>query len=162
LNKKLLVAGLILFLCFGGIYYARYRIPPTVSFSNLLLKRLDGSDFSSKSLTNQRTIIQFFATWCPDCRRELPKLIEHFEFLKTKKIHLLLISDEPESVLKSFKERYLIPYDIVVLSKSFKEIGIYTLPTTYFIQSDGTVAFQKTGHVEFSQRFVNEQFDGFE
>ncbi len=158
-NKRIL-GVLILILSIAGIYqYKKFHTPPEIQFSDLLLKRLDGSSFSFRSLSGKHLVIQFFATWCADCRRELPDLVKHVAYLESKNIKILLLSDESVTTLKSFQERYSLPIEILILPGSFKENGVYTLPTAYLICSNGSIVYQKTGALNWSQQFIDEQFD---
>jgi peroxiredoxin len=159
-RSKVLTGLLILVLGLFVIYqYRKFRIPPEIPFSNLSLTRLDGSSFSFKSLTGKHLVIQFFATWCGDCRRELPELTQQAKYLDSKNVEVLLISDEPGNTLKSFQERYGLPFEILILQGGFKQNQIYTLPTAYLICSDGKVVYQKTGAISWTQPFIAEQFD---
>ena len=110
-----------------------------VAVPELTLKTLDGRTLSSRDWKGKVTLVNFWATWCPPCREEIPDLIKLQERYKD---HLQIIgvsSDEgsPGDVAK-FAAEHRMNYPIVMetpeLVKAFP--GIFALPTTFVIDQD--------------------------
>ncbi|RDW19575.1 cytochrome C biogenesis protein [Oceanobacillus arenosus] len=105
------------------------------------LEAADGSLFKLSDLRGKKVILNFWATWCPPCKEEMPAMQQFYD-----NYH-----DEIEVIAINFKEKdkkvrdfindsvytYTIPMDVEgVISK---EYGVYTIPTTYFIGTDGII-----------------------
>ena len=110
-----------------------------VAVPELTLKTLDGRTLNSRDWKGKVTLVNFWATWCPPCREEIPDLIKLQERYKD---HLQIIgvsSDEgsPNDVAK-FAAEHRMNYAIVMetpeLVKAFP--GIFALPTTFVIDQD--------------------------
>ena len=55
---------------------------PTVSFGT----SLDGKDLSVKDFAGQYLVLDFWATWCPDCRKDVPALVEAYKRFASDKV----------------------------------------------------------------------------
>ena len=57
----------------------------------------DGTRFDPKTVEGKPTLIYFWASWCPICRRELPMLEKRFQSYKDKGLNVIAINfrDEP-------------------------------------------------------------------
>lgn len=110
-----------------------------VAVPELTLKTLDGRRLSSKDWKGKVTLVNFWATWCPPCREEIPDLIKLQERYKD---HLQIIgvsADEgsPDEVAKFAAEHgmnYAIVMETPELTKAFP--GVFALPTTFVIDQD--------------------------
>jgi len=170
MRKALIAAVAIVALGVSGFFAARYtrRVSeqitappehggtmPTVKFAKnpvavpaLTLKTLDGRTLNSSNWKGKVTLVNFWATWCPPCREEIPDLIK----LQDKyKDHLQIIgvsSDEgsPADVAK-FAAEHRMNYPIVMetpeLAKAFP--GIFALPTTFVIDQDAMIVQKHVG-----------------
>ena len=124
------------------------------NFSKIKANALDGSkiDFIADGQSN--TIVLFFATWCIDCRRELPVLQSHSALLNKLNTKVYLISDEDINTLTPFSTRLEAPFQLLKLEGSFKESGIYTLPTAFLYCKDGSIHLNKTGAIDWTEGYL--------
>ena len=138
----------------GYFLYNRYRVAPEIVFSEIKAIALDGSkiDFIADGQSN--TIVLFFATWCIDCRRELPVLQSHSALLNKLNTKVYLISDEDINTLTPFSTRLEAPFQLLKLEGSFKESGIYTLPTAFLYCKDGSIHLNKTGAIDWTEGYL--------
>jgi peroxiredoxin len=95
------------------------------------------SDYRGKNL-----IVNFWATWCPPCRAEIPHFIQLREQESTDTLAMLAISTEDVNALKKFVKAAKINYTVASLGN--KELPgpfaiIEYIPTTFFIQPDGRI-----------------------
>ena len=136
-------------LAIAGTYqYRKYRIAPDLPKEGFNLEALRGEPITIHPGQNGAMIVKFFATWCIDCRRELPDLKAKAELFKRYNVQVILLSDEARDDLSFFAEREALPFPIYRLPKKFKEYGIYTLPTTYFYSKNGGTNRRYTGNYE--------------
>lgn len=97
-------------------------------------------------------IINFWATWCPPCREELPSMNRAWEKVKDDGIEMLAINvGEDEDTIFAFSGEYPIDFT-VLLDESGEEINnwpIKGLPTTFVIDPDGKLIYQAIGGREW-------------
>jgi len=112
-----------------------------------------GKDFSLKDLSSKKVhlsdfkgkvvLINFFATWCPPCRLEIPELVEIYNQNKKKGLIILGVSLDMEKapfVLKGFVRDMKIPYPILIGTQEVAErYEVSGIPTTVVINKDGKI-----------------------
>lgn len=59
--------------------YATNLLKPGTDAPDINLKTIDGKQFSLKSLRGKYVVLDFWASWCPDCRKDIPKVKEMYE-----------------------------------------------------------------------------------
>jgi thiol-disulfide isomerase/thioredoxin len=109
---------------------------------------LDGRAISSESLRGKVTIVNFWATWCPPCRAEIPDLIA----LQNKyhdQLQIIGVSQDetgPELVRK-FAAEQRMNYPIVMSTPELERIftGIYALPTSFIIDRNAQIVQKHVG-----------------
>ena len=113
------------------------------------LAQMDGTTLSSSALAGKIVVVDFWATWCPPCREEIPGYIEMQRELEAAGVVIVGISLDKAgpSVVKPFAEKYGINYPLVmgdqVVVAAFG--GIEAIPTTFVIDRDGKVRHRKVG-----------------
>ena len=144
-NRPILIAGIAIAILVGGFFYNKYRIAPKLQFESLQLKTLTGLKVSPVAFKGEKVFLNFFATWCGPCIRELPSLEAAQEALRNEPVHFFLISDEPVSVLKRFEQTYGTRLTILHSEKKLPDLKIVTVPTSYLLNGKGETVFKKTG-----------------
>jgi len=96
-------------------------------------------------------LVDFWATWCEPCKKEMPYLEEIYQEYKDKGLECLVITIdsskklEPQ-ILKDVEHldvTYPIPWDLESSVKSF--YGIQAIPVTYLIDKNGKIRYEHTG-----------------
>ncbi|HKY20785.1 MAG TPA: TlpA disulfide reductase family protein, partial [Vicinamibacterales bacterium] len=100
------------------------------------------------------TIFNFWATWCPPCRAEIPDLAKLQERYKDQLIVIGVSSDEgPTELVSRFAADYKINYPIVMetpeLTAAFP--GIFALPTTFVVGPDLKMMAKHVGQIRPAQ-----------
>ena len=117
-----------------------------------LLRDINGKIVSTADWKGKVVILNFWATWCPPCREEVPELVQLQNKYKDKLIVIGASEDEdgPPKV-QQFVQRYSINYPVVMATKELIENygGVPALPTSFVIDPQGHVMTKHTGLYEY-------------
>jgi thiol-disulfide isomerase/thioredoxin len=134
---------LLLFLIASGFAFYRfsYRKPPTdISLDKLPIQTLEGNTIDESSTKGKTLFLTFWATWCGDCRKEMPGLQKAIQELKNENIAFVLVSDEDPEKIKGFIKQFnYSPTSFYRLRESYRKQGIKSIPTNYIISPSGKV-----------------------
>lgn len=109
---------------------------------------LDGRRFSTSSLRGKVVIVNFWATWCPPCRAEIPDLIALQEKYKDALQIVGVSQDEvPPEQVKAFATAHKINYPIVMTTNEIERLfpGIQALPTSFVLDREGRLVQKHVG-----------------
>ena len=118
------------------------------------LKDLGGKDISLDDYKGKVVFLNFWATWCPPCRQEIPGFIEAYEKYKGDGLVILgvAVSDRENSV-KSYVEKSKMTYPVAM--GDTKIVKDYdpgnAIPTTIVIDRDGNIFHKHVGFMDQSQ-----------
>jgi peroxiredoxin len=124
------------------------------------LQTLDGSDVTLSSLRGKVVVVNFWATWCPPCVREMPRLVRVSETYRDQGLVVLGVNttyqDDPAKV-RQFVRDNGVSYPIL-LDPEGAVSQLYParlIPTTYLIDRNGRIVHTKVGEVD--EATLNEQ-----
>ena len=129
----------------GVITREEWGNAPDFTITDLEGNSLTLSDFKGKVI-----ILNFWATWCPPCRMEIPDFIELYENYKDEGLLIIGISlDGGDSrKVKQFSEKLKINYPIglgdVNVTRDYG--GIRAIPTTFIIDREGNIREKYVGY----------------
>lgn len=97
--------------------------------TDFTLKDLTGRSWQLKSLKGNVVLVNFWATWCPPCRKEMPDLDAIYRHFRDKGLIILAISDEEQAKVRSFIDEQKYTYPILLdpqglIGKQFQIQGI--------------------------------------
>lgn len=126
-----------------------YSGPKQLDLHTLELKNLDGSRFDVSGLQGHAVVLNFWAPWCPPCRREMPSLEKLHQ--NHPEVTVLGIEADPEQYHNAslMEGRSQITYPLLQFTPSLERaVGpIHSLPTTLYISGSGRVTHAVTGIV---------------
>jgi peroxiredoxin len=82
--------------------------------ADFTLEDLHGTKWTLKELSGKVVVVNFWATWCPPCRKEMPDLETLYKRFKNQGLVILAISDEYPAKVKPFVEREKVTYPILL------------------------------------------------
>lgn len=131
--------------------YLHYRVTPGLDLSKIQLNDTNGQMLKAAQLAKGNgMVIQFFASWCPDCRKELPEFALASKQLKSRQVLCYAFTDESlaeiDAYLQQFEESSI---QFFQLAQPLKRHGIHAVPTTYFLKPDGSTIYSKVGRLDW-------------
>ncbi|MDF9761782.1 MULTISPECIES: TlpA disulfide reductase family protein [Peribacillus] len=107
------------------------------------LKTLDGKQVELSDYKGKKVMLNFWATWCPPCKKEMPDM-EKYTQQAGDDVVVLAVNIDPENDVKSFVNNNGITFTIPLDSQSAKNpvndlYNISFIPTTYFIDKKGII-----------------------
>jgi thiol-disulfide isomerase/thioredoxin len=109
---------------------------------------LDGREISLAALHGKVVLVNFWATWCPPCRAEIPDLIALQEKYRDRLQVIGISQDEAgPDVVKRFGVEHHMNYPIVMSSPEIERLfpGIAALPTSFVIDRDSRLVQKHVG-----------------
>lgn len=121
---------------------------------------IDGQVIDTKDLKGKVIWVNFFATWCPPCKKELPVLQENvYKRYKDNKDFVLVVLGREHNAeeLKEFaaKWEYDLPFAPDIERKIFSQYAKQSIPRNVIIDKKGNISLQSIGYTE-------EEFAGIE
>ena len=110
-------------------------------------KTIKGEEFSLQFNNSNSTIITFWASWCPPCRKELPILDE----INNENMHVRIIGVNIDGDIRD-AEKFVDQYNISfmsVIDEDFITIkyGVSKIPETFFIDLNGKIISRVSGNL---------------
>jgi len=112
---------------------------------------------ASKTLTDYRgkvVVLNFWATWCPPCQREMPSLERLRMQMKGRPLEIVAVSsaETPEEVNAYLAKMKLgFPILLDTDSSNTRRWKVFALPTTFVLDTEGQVRHVLTGPTEWDQ-----------
>jgi peroxiredoxin len=158
----LIVGGLWYWQSGGGSSNSPYgptALPPAKNVTNqkpspqagragpdFLLERVGGGTLRLSDLQGKPVLLNFWASWCPPCRQEMPEIVAAYERHKAEGLIVLGVNlQEADSRVAKFANEFGMTFPIVIdrdgdVGQSWRIGGAFKgLPSSYFLDSTGVV-----------------------
>lgn len=146
------VKNLLLFVGFpvliaGNAYF--YFTEKAKRFPEIEFTLIDGKKLSSGEFTGKAVLINFWATTCSPCRKEIPDLINLHNEYSSKGLSVIGVAmsyDRPDQVIR-YKQDYKIPYTLALDMDSAiaTRLDVEAIPVTLLISPRGQVGYRHSG-----------------
>jgi peroxiredoxin len=112
--------------------------------ADFTLTDLSGKQWTLRALAGQVVLVNFWATWCPPCRKELPDLEALYQRFHSSGLVILAISDEDAAKVKPFVAGQKLTYPVLLdpgrkVNELFQVEGI---PKSFVYGRDGKLVAQ--------------------
>ncbi|MFK7794192.1 MAG: TlpA family protein disulfide reductase [Gammaproteobacteria bacterium] len=125
---------------------------PTEEASNFTLMSAHGSDISLSDYEGKFVLLNFWATWCPPCVKEMPALNQlHNKLNASNGLEVVGVHVGPAlATVKQFLKDKPVDFDIVIdKNMSLSSWQVSGLPTTFLISPSGKLIYKATGEREW-------------
>jgi peroxiredoxin len=146
-----LVAMLLLAAPLGAAgFQARDAVPAPA----LVARDLDGNERALADYRGKVVLLNFWATWCPPCRREMPSMERLRVKMQGRPLEILALdSAEPVEDVNAFLAIMQLGFPILLdpdgaITKNWKVFG---LPTSFLIDAQGRIRYSLSGPVEWDE-----------
>lgn len=114
---------------------------------------IDGQLIDTQELKGKVIWVNFFATWCPPCKKELPVLQENVykKYMDNKDFVLVVLGREHNiEELKEFAAQweYDLPFAPDIERKIFAQYAKISIPRNVIIDKEGNISLQSIGYTE--------------
>ena len=141
------------------------RLAEPVVAPDFVVEDMDGEPHSLRDYRGKVVLINFWATWCPPCRREMPSLENLYQKLRDQPFAILAINqwESPDHVFSYMGDLSVFPtFPILFDRKSevSEAFGVKGLPTSVVVDKQGRVVLRAIGGREFDHPGIERAIRG--
>lgn len=123
------------------------QIPP-----NFELKRTDGTSFNLEDLRGERVVVNFWASWCPPCRAEMPDMAKFAR--EQDDVTIVAVNtttserdiEDARTFVAPYEDAFQIVYDEEGIVRN--AYRIQAMPTTYVLDENGVIIAKQFGAID--------------
>lgn len=123
-------------------------LPEGKTATDFTLKNLNGKEVSLSDYRGRLVFLNFWATWCPPCRMEMPSMEKLYQRFKDDDFVMLAVDlRESQKIVKKFVDDYELNFTILLDSdgRIGDTYGVRAIPTTYLIDRQGRLIGKAVG-----------------
>ena len=125
--------------------------------NNFILRDIDGKSHSLKQYRGKVVIVNFWATWCPPCRKEMPSMEDAWRELKKQDVMLLGVNvGEDADTVFEFTANYPVTFPLLLDRDSLvvQSYPVIALPTSFVIDPGGRIIYKAVGSRNWSDKVL--------
>ena len=145
--------GIIFVLLFSTpLVAADLKSLPVRPAAELKLVGLDGANVNLKQLRGKVVLVNFWAVWCPPCRKEMPSMARLMTKFSGKPFAILGVNEgESPDEIRAFLKQVPVNFPILLDSEGeyLKSWQVFAFPTSYVVAQQGRVRLGLFGSIEW-------------
>lgn len=165
-NKKWVQIGIFAIVLIIGVFTIITNLSASASkkypqqgekATNFSLVGLDGQTHELSDYKGKVVLMNFWGTFCPPCKEEMPDLQKQYDKWKSQGVVFLEVNvDKNKVTVQGFMEQYKLNMPVLLDANEVvrKLYGVMDYPTTFFIGTDGKIAVKKIGQMD--EKFIDE------
>jgi peroxiredoxin len=116
------------------------------------LVNMEGKQVKLEDYKGKKVMLNFWATWCPPCKAEMPAMQQLYE-KSGSSYEILAINIDPENDVGGFVNEYELTFPILLDKTGAvnSEYGIISIPTTFLIDENGKMQKKHIGMMTLEQ-----------
>lgn len=118
------------------------------------LKDLKGNEVSLSDYKGKKVFLNFWASWCPPCKAEMPDLEKLYQETKDSDLVILAVNlGEERATASKFVRDNKLNFTILIDDTNFVSMkyNVASIPTSYFIDKEGNISSKFTGMMTLDQ-----------
>ena len=131
------------------------KVPPTKDPVRINLEDMNGKSISISDFRGKIVFLNFWTTWCPACRIEMPSMEKLHQKLKNKDFAIVTVNlRESASKVKAFFKEFKLTFSALLDSTGLvaASFGMRSIPTTYILDKTGRVIGKVNGPREWDSK----------
>ncbi|QWR77512.1 peroxiredoxin family protein [Candidatus Magnetomonas plexicatena] len=123
---------------------------------NFEMQSINGNTVSLSSIKGKVVLLNFWATWCPPCKEEMPSMDALYKMFKNDNFVVLAATSNSSSDVKKFAQKNHVSFQFLLdpknkIAKSFK---VYMLPVTFLISKEGVIVKKYIGAQNWTESAI--------
>lgn len=170
MTRPVLVA-LLTIACLAGaaelppLGHAMNPVSPPVPAPDFTLQDMDGEEHALSDFRGKVVMLNFWGTWCPPCRREMPSLERLYRKYKDRGLTVVAVNqwEDPDLVFEFTGHLSPAPTFSILFdreSRIAEQYNVKGLPTTFLLDKKGNIRFRAIGGREFDHPAVEALIEG--
>lgn len=161
--RRLLIPAILLILLGFWLFTINSKQQaPDVTFVTL-----EGKQIELSALKGKMVLVNFWATDCPGCIKEMPELIKTYQQYQNRGFELIAVamSYDPPSHVLNYAQKNALPFPVMhdgygQIAASFKEVRV--TPTAFILDKQGRIISHVIGDLDFGalHKLLNQQLAG--
>jgi peroxiredoxin len=130
---------------------------PHLTAADFSLPDLSGKELSLADFRGKVILLNFWASWCPPCRAEMPSMQKLSNLFKNKKFVVLAVAEDqgPQQAVSFVNSNhYSFPVLFDPQGKAAQLYGVTAYPTTYLIDKKGVVRHRVVGAADWTDEKI--------
>ncbi len=120
-----------------------------MAFETVQVQDMLGNNVSLSQRISGPTVVHFYTSWCGPCLAEMRELAELIPTTDLKNLNYIFVTDDTVEKIEAIKTRMPTQIEFYRVN-SLKDLNIYTLPTTYFINTKGEVVKEQVNSCDWA------------
>lgn len=148
--KVLIAIAVLAIAAMGYFSVSTVKAAPDVTFTSLT-----GEKVTMQSLRGKVVMVNFWATSCVTCVKEMPQMVETYNKYKDKGLDFVAVamSYDPPNYVLNYAQTRKLPFKVALdvqgdVAKSFEDVKL--TPTTYVIDKNGRIIKRYVGEPDFA------------
>jgi peroxiredoxin len=153
--RKAAAVAVLALLAVAGTFLTESSLGQRPKAPSVAYTLLDGTTWNTDALRGQVVLVNFWATSCTACVREMPQIVATHQRWKDRGLQTLAVAmryDPPAQVVR-FAEAHRLPFGVVIdntgaVARGFGDVAL--TPTTILIDKRGRLALRYVGEPDFA------------